>query len=183
MPTITITKEQFNALQICKAGPKDLRYYLNGIHVDLKRDLIESTDGHRCLRVINLTGEPFDEEYIFSIQGKAPAKCISVRICKEQITFFDKMAKVISTVIPQILDGRFPDTDRVIPKPEDIEKQRTELREFSVNPQYLYDVSKVLVTGKNYLTTKIIFLEDMSVLVEFPGNKNIEYKIMLVRSK
>ena len=92
------------------------------------------------------------------------------------------MAKMISTIIPQILDGRFPDTDRVIPKPEDIEKQRTELREFSVNPQYLYDVSKVLVTGKNYLTTKIIFLEDMSVLVEFPGNKNIEYKIMLVRS-
>ena len=185
MPTITITKEQFNALQVCKAGPKDPRYYLAGIHVDLNRDLIESTDGHRCLRIINLTGEPFDEQYIFSIQGKAPAKCEKVNICKEHIMFVDKTGNVISTVIPQIIDGTFPDTNRVIPNPEDIDRQTTELKSLAINPQYLYDVAKVLIPSKDYLVTNLTFLEDMSIMVSFGKcdmYKNIEYKIMLVKT-
>lgn len=154
------------------AAKKDIRYYLQGIHVtrDLRGTYIEATDGHIMGRLfidgiqsdtpisvilptehllkLKGTKRQGDDWLSFSVEGFS-VECISDN----------------QTVRFQALDGRFPDTDRVIP----MVFKDEEIKPATFNPDLLVrfvDFSEE-IWGKRQIPS-MIQRGSQSILVSFP---------------
>jgi DNA polymerase-3 subunit beta len=102
---------------------QDVRYYLNGVLLVLEGNLLKAvaTDGHRlAFNQIEISGNLEKHEIIL------PRKAIT-ELCKllgnnddlVEIQFSDQQIKIDFseiTLISKIIDGKFPDYERVIPK-------------------------------------------------------------------
>lgn len=95
---------------------KDIRYYLNGIC--FKADgRVCSTDGHRAFIGSKHEGE-LKEDIILSIT-KAPVRNYEYAVIDVDngiIEYFNEHQSRIGVGLSCLIDGRFPDIDRVIPK-------------------------------------------------------------------
>ena len=115
---------------------KDIRYYLNGIC--FKADgRICSTDGHRAFVGGKHEGE-IGEDVILSVT-KAPTKNYDyahIDTDAKSITYHLDNTVQVGVGMVDVIAGRFPDIDRVIPK----ETSPTERIGF--NAKYLADVEK-----------------------------------------
>lgn len=116
---------------------KDVRYYLNGIC--FKADgRVCSTDGHRAFVGGKHEGE-LDDDVILSVT-KSPTKAYDyAEIATDAgiVSYYSDEVVRVGVGLCNIIDGKFPDIDRVIPK----ETSPTERIGF--NAKYLADVEKV----------------------------------------
>ena len=144
--TIPASTLQAALLSVAK---KDVRYYLNGVYLDLPAGLIVSTDGHRCFigklpddapRSIPPVIVPSETvtaalkgitpkmkrmlDVLVTINGEAPARTVSFTVGA-------------STVAGAEIDGRFPDYARIVPV-----KCSGEVGTY--NPDYLADARDAL---------------------------------------
>lgn len=126
----TINKKQFRWLVARTAfamAEQDVRYFLNGMLLEVKQDKLYSVaaDGHRlAMNFINLQAQGLSNARVI-----VPRKGILeiMRIVDEddqdmQITFTASHIQVHSggvTVTSKLLDGKFPDYERVIPREGD----------------------------------------------------------------
>lgn len=103
---------------------QDVRYYLNGLLLELKPDrlIAVATDGHRLAKVEKMLSLEIDEE----VQIILPRKTVlelnrllkSNTDVKAQIDISEKMLQVAIGdvfVTSKLVDGRYPDYDRVVP--------------------------------------------------------------------
>jgi DNA polymerase-3 subunit beta len=118
----TIFKDLLLSIQYAMAQ-QDVRYYLNGVLLVLEGNLLKAvaTDGHRlAFNQIEISGNLEKHEIIL------PRKAIT-ELCKllgnnddlVEIQFSDQQIKIDFseiTLISKIIDGKFPDYERVIPK-------------------------------------------------------------------
>ena len=115
---------------------KDVRYYLNGICV--KSDgRVASTDGHRAF-VATGHDNKITEDVIIKF-SKPPVKSYGHVIADTEsgiAEYFDFHGLRVGSGLCEVVDGRFPDIDRVFPK----EKKAAESIAF--NAKYLADVEK-----------------------------------------
>lgn len=115
---------------------KDIRYYLNGIC--FKADgRVCSTDGHRAFVGGKHEGE-LKEDVILSVT-KSPTKSYDYAIIDTDsgvVTYHNKHTIQVGVGMVSVVDGRFPDIDRIIPE----ETSATEKIWF--NSSYLSDVEK-----------------------------------------
>lgn len=115
---------------------KDIRYYLNGIC--FKADgRVCSTDGHRAFVGGKHEGE-LDDDVILSVT-KSPTKAYDyAEIDTDEgiVSYYSDEGNRVGVGLCEVIDGRFPDIDRVIPK----ETSPTERIGF--NAKYLSDVEK-----------------------------------------
>jgi len=146
----------YNALRVVSAK-NDVRYYLNGIMIDFEKKRWAATNGHRLLTI------PMDMnvcEWEDFPKKQLPAQLIiattrqkitgdtceihmekrdgqwMVTVCnrRNNTTFWQEIVEVI--------DGKFPDIDRVIPAwPKD---DPTSIPLAAYNPEYAADVTKEL---------------------------------------
>ena len=141
MIELTIPAEFVRAAQACQAN-KDTRYYLNGIHLTVD-GLIHGTNGHILYQgkwTMLETG--LESNLILNINGAIPATANTV-------TFYlpgpDETEGVCKTdnkkaYTFEVIDGKYPDVDRVIPK----ETRYTFSNGFACNPKYMVIAMKAL---------------------------------------
>lgn len=109
-----IQSKLIRAALVC-AAKKDVRYYLNGIHISPK--YIEATNGHVALRMEH--GIRTGKNIIVQFEGAVPSKAETTELIfsKEPIAIHrDLLQRRISITPVTLVDGRFPDMDRVMPK-------------------------------------------------------------------
>lgn len=189
--TILIAANIYNALQQVKAK-KDVRYYLNGIHIDLERGRIEATNGHRLLSYKYENVDTIHTaKYILNSSMKAPAKCATVKIeidisdhadfSKDiKITFIDAKANEITSHYPEMInDATFPSCDRIFESITD--KNLSERHTIAFNPLYLADVAKTLKRGpKGFTVIECKFYGTDKISVNF-GVDDLDFVLMTAR--
>lgn len=92
----------------------DIRYYLNGFRIN--KNYIDATNGHVAVRMSNCKG--FKGDYIIKLIGSIPAKAVETEfLIKECVTkHYDKHGVLVGAQAFELIDGKFPDLDKVIPK-------------------------------------------------------------------
>ncbi len=124
--TVTIKRAQLRAALIF-AADKDIRYYLNGIMLEIdevKSARLVATDGHR-LAVVALQDQPgarageylIPRELIKSVKRatRNTSEFIELHIDGERVTIAEGEAIIAGG---KLLDGKFPDWRRVMPDPK-----------------------------------------------------------------
>lgn len=113
-----IQSKLIRAALVC-AAKKDPRYYLCGLHITPK--YIEATNGHVALRLEH--GIKTKKNIIVQFEGSIPAKAETTELIfnKEPMAIHrDAFQNRISITGIKLLDGRFPDMDRVMPATIDL---------------------------------------------------------------
>ena len=171
---ITIKHDTIKALLVI-ALKSDVRYYLNGVCVDVRNGMttLVATDGHRLLAVPVLADDVegvTNGQYIIpraALEAVKPCKYgknslpITIEIAGTQVTITGA-----TTATSPTTDGSFPDWRRVVPASANgIPAQ--------FNPSYLGDWGKVAeylgASGKGSGVTAVIHHNgDASALVTFP---------------
>lgn len=125
------------------AGVKDVRYYLNGIHISDR--YVESTDGHRFARfkTPTLCGGPLEKGIIIP-SFKIPKPIVQVVIViggegaiEAHLTDKKGQTEIIKLTA---IDGRYPDLDVVMPRLDDGDPPPS----LVLNPHLIYDVTKAM---------------------------------------
>lgn len=114
----------------------DVRYYLNGICF-MPNGRIASTDGHRAFVATGGKHE-VEENVIVSIK-KSSFKSYDYAIADTEtkiVTFHDDNDLLLWAGVCELIDGRYPDIDRVIPKVKE------ETDDIGFNARYLADIEK-----------------------------------------
>jgi DNA polymerase-3 subunit beta len=137
-----IKSKLLRAAQVCQAKD-DCREYLNGIHI--KGNHVESTDGHTCVRMT--MDKVIDVERIVNIRGKVPVKAISsifeIGEVEAIVKHYDQFCELISVQVVDVIEGKYPDFDRVIPKDD----KKASVSEIGVNPDYVGRFSKMFTVA------------------------------------
>lgn len=132
---------------MCCQAEHDVRYYLNGFHVNSER--VAANDGHRLFVCYSETwSDPFknkfpDKGLIISLEGSVPKRGYyadftfysdDMGICE----FRKSNKKFIRRCTFSIIDGKFPDINKVVPKGE-----RKSVTNIGFNGNYLADIGKI----------------------------------------
>lgn len=147
----TIEANRFRAL-MTTAAKNDVRYYLNGIHLNIKQMRVEATDGHRAIYMpldpdeCTQAGISGDESIILSRPAKLPNKTdgpVQIEITgTNNATVTYTTAKGAVTIHQEhIIDGQFPDLDRVMP-----DSGATAMAALHFNPLLVADMCTILGT-------------------------------------
>jgi DNA polymerase III sliding clamp (beta) subunit (PCNA family) len=109
-----ISSKQLKAAALCQ-GKGDIRHYLNGIHI--YEDKIEATNGHIAVQMT--MSKKIKRDLILNITGIIPKKAQdSVFVFGDDnfVKNYDKYGALISVLVVDVIDGKFPDLNRVMPK-------------------------------------------------------------------
>lgn len=159
----------------------DIRYYLNGIH--LNHGKIEATNGH--VAVILDTGEENDADKIISFVGTIPKKASKTKLCFnddfENIAIhYDHNGLKIDAQLFNVIDGRFPNVERVKPK-----KLKTD-KFPALQTEYLALMHKAFeASSKNFVAVKPInYAKGETVQYELIGQSKEIFKnpVILIQS-
>lgn len=113
----------------------DIRYYLNGVCF-MPGGKLAATDGHRLFMATH--ENELTENVIVSIE-KSPVKKYDHAICDTDtglVEFFDEFERRVGVALCQLVDGRYPDVERIIPK------VTRAVERIVFNAGYLADVEK-----------------------------------------
>ena len=115
----------------------DARYYLNGICF-MPDGRVAATDGHRAM-IASKHENKLTDNVIVSV-SKSPTKHYAYALLDTKtgiVTYHDEHEVIVGAGICSLIDGRFPDIDRVIPK------QTSPTEQIGFNAKYLADVEKL----------------------------------------
>lgn len=134
----------------------DIRYYLNGVCF-MPGGKLAATDGYRLF--MGRHENELTENVIVSIE-KSPVKKYDHAICDTEtglVEFFDITKHRVGVALCQLVDGRYPDVERVIPK------ETNAVDRIAFNAGYLADVERC---------AKLFNPKWPSVTFELNGNTN-----------
>lgn len=152
---LKISKIMLESTHIFRAKA-DIRYYLNGVCF-MPGGKLAATDGHRLF--MGSHENELTENVIVSID-KSPVKKYDHAICDTEtglVEFFDFLEKRVGTALCKLVDGRYPDVERIMPK------ESNAVDRICFNAGYLADVEKC---------AKIFKPKWQSVIFELNGNTN-----------
>ena len=188
MFNVSISKKDILALIECSAT-KDARYYLNGIHLHVGYDFnsgrpcgyMESTNGHILLRMcldqpdLEVTDLDTSYDVILDIDDlkrfiRLPKKS-EVNTCNfeltregnsEKVIYNDHSAGYVQYPI-RVIDGRYPDTTRVIKDWHNVKHKNPDDRRFRIQTKYLQTIAKItkyVVEGSPESSDPVIVCKD-----------------------
>lgn len=113
-----MTGQAYRAAFACM-GRKDVRYYLNGIHINTEHGEIVATNGHiQYVNSVTLATNPGDPVIFDPV--RIPAKAETVEVCrhdeKHVLVHVTGSKGTVTTHTCPIIDGRYPDYRAVTPK-------------------------------------------------------------------
>ncbi|HGO6780888.1 TPA: hypothetical protein ACK8T7_005122 [Klebsiella aerogenes] len=142
-----ISSKLIRAALVCVAK-NDVRYYLCGLHIT--PNYIEATNGHVALRMEH--GIKTKKNIIVHFEGIVPAKAETTELIfnKEPIAIHrDQFQRRLSITGIKLLDGRFPDLERVIPKKLDLSIQPV------IQARYLTYPEKMFGRGRTFIPVQL----------------------------
>lgn len=114
---ILVDASKFKSASVCKSV-KDIRFYLNGIFLAPNGDAV-GTDGH-CMTIASkaFTAPQGFEGLVVGLNTEVPKKCEFVEFDTETklARFLNGVAEQIAVSAFEVIDGRYPDYNRVVPK-------------------------------------------------------------------
>ncbi|MDU7840620.1 MAG: hypothetical protein E7J63_20285 [Pantoea sp.] len=115
----------------------DPRYYLIGMCFAPNKKLY-ATDGHRLFVGEHQT-ESVEQNIIVRLKGPKFTRFARAEIDTDSgvVTYFDSLEQRVNLGLCEVVDGKYPDVDRVIPK------ENVAVTEIGFNARYLADVEKV----------------------------------------
>lgn len=113
------------------AGKKDIRFYLNGIHVNSRH--IVGTDGHRMHAIAHGGDWPHDPVTI-------PREVVELAV-KAKTVELTLTTEALGPVSYKPVEGTYPDYMRVLPAPTSVVSGE---RHVDVNPEYWRDAEKAI---------------------------------------
>lgn len=131
---LKISKIMLEASRLFRAKA-DIRYYLNGVCF-MPGGKLAATDGHRLF--MGSHENELTENVIISIE-KSPVKKYDHAICDTEtglVEFFDSIEQRVGVALCQLVDGRYPDVECIIPK------ETEAVDRIAFNAGYLADVEK-----------------------------------------
>lgn len=131
---LKISKIMLESSHIFRAKA-DIRYYLNGVCF-MPGGKLAATDG--CRLFMGSHENELSENVIVSIE-KSPVKKYDHAICDTEtglVEFFDITEHRVGVALCQLVDGHYPDVERVIPK------KTNAVERIAFNAGYLTDVEK-----------------------------------------
>jgi DNA polymerase-3 subunit beta len=133
---LTLSKAALLSALIFQAK-KDVRYYLNGICFAPDKKLY-STDGHRAF-IGEHDNAYLTENIIIAIKGAKVTSFEKAEIDTESglVTYLNEHGSRVGAGICEVVDGRFPDIERVIST-----FKSTPTDEIGFNAGYLADIEK-----------------------------------------
>lgn len=133
---LTVSKNALLSALIFQAKG-DVRYYLNGICFAPDKKLY-STDGHRAF-IGEHTTDGISEQIIIAISGPKVTKFETASIDTEAgiVSYLDEHGERISAGVCKVVDGRFPDVERLRTSHEN-----APVNEIAFNASYLADIEK-----------------------------------------
>jgi DNA polymerase-3 subunit beta len=163
-----IKSKLLRAAKHCQ-GKSDIRYYLNGIHI--YGNIVESTNGHVAVQMT--MDKKIRGNFILNIIGVIPAKALWTKFIfhkSETIAkHYDSCEQLISVSCVDVIDGNFPDINRVIPnkfKPIDY---------IGLNTEYVGLFGKMF--GKNYMSAaKFQFSDKNSAVLITAASPIVKYE-------
>ncbi|EAQ7564921.1 hypothetical protein D5U74_18355 [Salmonella enterica] len=163
-----IQSKLIRAALVC-AAKNDVRYYLNGLPITLK--YIEATNGHVALRIEH--GIRTKKNIIVQFEGPVPAKAETTVLVFNKEAFAihrDAFNRRISITGIRLVDGCFPDMERVIPKKVD----------FSIKPviqaKYLSYPEKMFGRERKFIPVQLHpSVEHGAVRIQFDPVINATY--------
>jgi hypothetical protein len=167
------------------AAKNDLRYYLNGVALYITENKITSvvsSDGHCCAIIGSEDLRKADKTAI--VDHKDLETLYNALLLSSDVTVNNTLSlmQIGDYQIP-LVDGRYPDVARVIPK-----KERDAATLIGVQPNYLAKLKPFKLELCKHLTTKERNLQgtrmraggaDESIIFEFSGEK-IDSAIVLI---
>ena len=184
--TITLCPRQLQAALIL-AGKKDVRYYLNGVHVEATEDWTRTsaTDGYvaavQRLAAVNGMGGEAKREFIIP-RGVIEQAASALKKAKRAHVLVDAGAHTLEldgVRFPfEPIDGRFPDVRQIMGEGE-------EAGAAQFNPELLIRFRKAAIALK--VKNGDIFVKhrgnERSAEVTLPGNPNFAGVVMTPRIK
>ncbi|HGJ5868518.1 hypothetical protein [Arsenophonus nasoniae] len=168
---LTVDKKALLSAMIFQAKC-DIRYYLNGICFAPEKKLY-AADGYRVFIGEHET-ESLHESVIISIKGAKFTRFDKAQIDTQYriVTYLDKDGLRVGAAICEVIEGKYPDINRVIPK------ESKPVSEIGFNASYLADIEKVAkIYNPKYKSIKIKPNgNDSAAIVEL--NKNTSVIIM-----
>jgi len=152
----------------------DVRYYLNGIHIDKENGRVCGTNGHTLFVGNSELFSNFDESMIISISGTIPARAINAHFVNIRegcgyIHFTGNKSAIQASngaharCFYDVIEGKFPDVDKLIK-----EKELVAVEKIGVNPKYLDLLNKISKC-----------MGSKGSMINFRGNnESIDFKIM-----
>lgn len=146
MKVIINDMKAFKLILICCAK-NDVRYYLNGFFIDIEKNRLASTDGHRlayseCIASVS----DIDKNTTIAITDrKIPKKAKSLVVSDDIITYYSEpegMGDRLGIVPISTVDCKYPDYGKTI-KDFD-EKPDMPLADVALNFKYLKDMDSVI---------------------------------------
>lgn len=127
----------------------DVRFYLNGIRIN--KDYIEATDGHRAVRMVS--GLKTRLDVIIRFNGKIPKSAIKTKLSfkkNENVAYhYDGFNALISVQIFELIDGKFPDLNKVIPSDFKVDEMP------SLQAKYVGDIDKAFRrSNRDFISVK-----------------------------
>lgn len=113
------------------AAKNDIRYYLNGIHVEAHPDggaVLVATDGHTAL-VIRDISAVCTEQCIFKISGDAARHTtkkdaiVEINDKTERLTISDMTGELFVQPGKCLVQGKFPDWKHIMPKFDNLKRE------------------------------------------------------------
>lgn len=158
------------------AAVKDVRYYLNGVLLEMSDGFTTvSTDGHRLAKAHADIRVPTDREHPVQVIIPSCAMAELKKLLNDEddceLSFTQNQFRVDleqQTFITKLIDGRFPDYERVIPKdtPIRIPVKRTDFME-------ALNRVRLVIDDKN-TGIELVFLENTLTLKAQNGEENAE---------
>lgn len=157
MKNVILPAKVLAAAQLCQAK-NDVRYYLNGIYIDSKR--IAATNGHYLffndysdfisgVHPVTVKAEKITEPMIISIDSTVPkaAHTAHLSIIEDMgiIEYRKAGGALLKKAFFDVIDGKYPDIDKVIPYGEPVP-----LEKITLNQNYLALSGKVFSVFNRY---------------------------------
>ena len=138
-----IPSKLLRAAQFCQANG-DCRSFINGVHIF--GNTIEATNGHVAVRMTMI--KKASKSIIVNIKGKVPKSAYESKLVISNnetiVKHYDKSGALTSVQVVNLIDGDYPDLDRVIPNSKDSEP----VSKIGLNVDYLSLFSKMFSATK-----------------------------------
>ena len=166
-------------LAMATQGHQDVRYYLNGIHINFEYGILTATDGSVLSRspieFAELDTPP--EEIILTIDGTIPKRADRAvfKIIEDtgEVSLFNEDV-LIKTLPLKVVDETYPDIDRIL---EPTGLGYVEVTEICFNVPHLTKISQA--TGQPF--AKLTFSDGGAMGVSLHGLPNTTIRLMPAR--
>lgn len=142
---VEIDAKLVRAAMAC-AGKRDVRYYINGVYLATNGDIV-GTNGHVMFKgQYDIEDqEPLKKGVILKIHGTIPAgaKKVTFDIPEDGVTRGFCFTDNDKAFLFDIIDGKYPAYEKVIPKPN----RKSFTNTIGIQPQYFSLIEKVFGKG------------------------------------